>query len=121
MPKPKLFTCSLWYPSADSLHLEADESLVSNVIELTCDDSEGVKFSGITVALSHSAVYTGGYELVMKELTGPENNTWKTLNTTSVSLDPSGMLLLIDQIGKEKTSMRSLFKSVGDTKVSRKY
>ncbi|KAJ7363162.1 hypothetical protein OS493_011440 [Desmophyllum pertusum] len=55
--------------------------LVSNVIELACDDLVGITFSGVTVALSHSATDLGGYELVMKELTNAEDNVWKDLET----------------------------------------
>lgn len=83
-----MITCSLWRSSAVSLPLQADESLVSSVIQLACDDPVGVNFTGVTVALSHSAVEMGGYELVMKELT----DTWKNVNTTNITWDPSGML-----------------------------
>ena len=95
MPEVKLITCSLWRPSAVSLPLQADESLVSSVIQLACDDPVGVNFSGVTLVLSHSAVDMGGYELVMKELTDPENDTWKNLNTTNITWDPSGILHII--------------------------
>ena len=95
MPEAKLITCFLWRSSAVSLPLEADESVVSSVIQLACDDPEGVNFSGVTVALSHSAIDIGGYELAIKELTDPENDTWKSLDTTNVTWDPSGMLLSI--------------------------
>ena len=87
-----MITCSLWRSSAVSLPLQADESLVSSVIQLACDDPVGVNFTGVTVALSHSVVDMGGYELVMKELTDPENDTWKNVNTTNITWDPSGML-----------------------------
>ena len=121
MPEAKLVTCSLWRSSAVSLPLEANESLVSSIIQLDCDDAEGVNFSGVTVALSHSATEIGGYELVMKELPDSENDTWKDLNTTNVTWDPSGMLLSIEQINNNKKSlMGPLFKSIGDIKVSRK-
>jgi len=69
--------------------------LVSSVIQLACDDQVGVNFTGIKVALSHSATDLGGYELVMKELTDSENNTWKNLNTSDVYWDSAGMLPLI--------------------------
>ena len=122
MPEAKLITCLLWRSSAVSLPLEANESLVSSIIQLTCDDPQGVNFSGVTVALSHSATEIGGYELVMKELTDSENNTWKDLKTTNVTRDPSGMLLSIEQINNnnKKSLMGPLFKSIGDIKVSRK-
>ena len=102
MPEAKLITCLLWSSSHVSLPLEADESLVSSIIQLACDDPEGVNFSGVTVALSHSAIDIGGYELVMKELTDPENDIWKNLSTTNETWDPSGMLLSIQQINTKK-------------------
>jgi len=55
VPEVKPITCFLWSPSAVSLPLDADESLVSSVIQLACDDPVGVNFTGIKVALSHSA------------------------------------------------------------------
>jgi len=95
VPDGKEITCS-WRPPSDVLPaLEGDESLVSSVIQLECDDSEGVNFTGVTVALSHSATDLGGYELVMKEQTDAENNIWKNLNVSSVTWDSRGILLLI--------------------------
>lgn len=69
-----------------SVPLEDDETLVSSVIQLECDDPAGVNFTGITLALSHSAVESKEYELVMKELINLEKRTWKDLKT------PRGML-----------------------------
>lgn len=89
---PRLITCSMWNSGVFSPPLEENEALVSNVIELACDEPDGINFSGVTVALSHSATDVGGYELVMKELVDPENKTWKDLETTKVS-DLSGMKL----------------------------
>ena len=83
MPEPKIIVCSTWRPYAVSLPLENDETLVSSVIELHCDDPVGVNFTGITVALSHSAVESKQYELVMKERVNREKNTWKDLETAS--------------------------------------
>ena len=82
---PKLITCSLWRSGDVPLSLEDNQSLVSNVIELACDDPVAINFSGISVALSHSATDLGGYELVMKELIDAENKTWKDLETTALS------------------------------------
>ena len=83
MPQPKIIVCSTWRPNAVSLPLEDDETLVSSVIELQCDDPVGVDFTGITLALSHSAVESKQYELVMKERVNREDNTWKDLETAS--------------------------------------
>lgn len=86
-----------------SLPFEADESLVSSVIQLDCDDPKGVNSSGITVALSHSAPDLGGYELVMKELRiDSGKKTWKELKPTNEICVPPGMLLLIYQIKNPK-------------------
>lgn len=95
---PKLITCSLWHPTAVPSPLENDETLVSNIIELACDDPDGVDFSEISVALSYSASDLQGHELVMKELTDQEIKTWKELKTMKEGLTvqtQTGMLLLI--------------------------
>ena len=81
VPSPKLITSSLWRPSTVSLPLKDDESLVSNVIELACDDLSGIELSEVTVALSHSAIDLKGYELVIKERIDSEKNDWQDLET----------------------------------------
>lgn len=87
--KPKRVTCYSWSRSAEVVRLEDDETLVSSIIQLECDDPAGVTFTGITLALSHSAVESKEYELVMKELINTEEKTWKDLKT------PIGMLPVI--------------------------
>ena len=89
VPDPRLVTCSLWKPGIVSLLLEDNESLVSNVIELDCDDPHDVVFSSIEVALSHSAICLRGYELVLKEMTDSKGLHWKDLRTSEVQ--PSGL------------------------------
>ena len=89
MPFPKLVTSLLWRPSAASLPLNDDESLVSNIIELWCDDVVGIQFSEITVTLSHSAIDLKGYELVIRERIDPTKNDWRDLKTSF----PLGKLL----------------------------
>ncbi|KAJ7382088.1 hypothetical protein OS493_037148 [Desmophyllum pertusum] len=81
VPDPRLVKAFLWPPGTVSPPLEENETLVSNVIELACDDLVGITFSEVTVALSHSATNLAGYELVMKELTNAEGNVWKDLET----------------------------------------
>ena len=81
--------------------LEDDESLVSSVIQLECDNPAGVNFTCITLALSHSAVESNEYELVMKELINPQERTWKDLKT------PRGMLPFILP-NKKKITARCL-------------
>lgn len=84
--EPKRITCYSWRHNATLVPLDDDETLVSSVIELECDDPSGVNFNGITLALSHSAVESKEYQLVMKELINLEGTTWKDLKT------PRGML-----------------------------
>ena len=93
--KPKQMKCSRWSHKNCSPSLTENESLVSNVIELSCEDGPlGVKFhenvdEKVTVRLSHSASDWKGYELVIKELVDLDNNEWKELDTRQV-WKPSG-------------------------------
>ena len=89
VPDPRLVTCSLWKRRIVSPLLENNESLVSNVIELDCDDPHDVVFSSIEVALSHSADCLRGYELVLKEMADSKGLRWKDLRTSEVQ--PSGL------------------------------
>ena len=89
VPDPRLVTCSLWKSGIVSPLLENNESLVSNVIELDCDDPHDVVFSSIEVALSHFAICLRGYELVLKEMTDSKGLHWKDLRTSEVQ--PSGL------------------------------
>ena len=89
VPDPRLVTCSLWKPGIVSPLLENNESLVSNVIELDCDDPHDVVFSSIEVALSHFAICLRGHELVWKEMTDSKGLHWKDLRTSEVQ--PSGL------------------------------
>jgi len=89
VPEPKLITCYSWRRNTVVVPLEDDETLVSSVVQLGCDDAVGVNFTGITLALSHSAVESRDHELVMKELFNPEEGTWKDLENAP------GMLLFI--------------------------
>ena len=89
VPNARLVSCSLWRPESVSHLFEDNESLVSNVIELDCDDPHDVVFSSIEVALSHSAICLRGYELVLKEMADPKGLRWKDLRTSEVQ--PSGL------------------------------
>ena len=89
VPDPRLVTCSLWKSGIVSPLLENNESLMSNVIELDCDDPHDVVFSSIEVALSHSAICLRGYELVLKEMADSKGLHWKDLRTSEVQ--PSGL------------------------------
>ena len=92
---PKQMKCSRWCPEICSPSLSENESLVSNVIELSREDGPlGVEFHSIipekvTVRLSHSASDLKGYELGIKELVDHHNNEWKELDTREV-WKPSG-------------------------------
>ena len=99
VPEPKRITCYSWRHSAALVSLEDDETLVSSVIELECDNPAGVNFTGITLALSHSAVESKEYELVMKELINLEDRTWKDLKT------PPGMLPFTLPNNKKNTEL----------------
>ncbi|XP_022808907.1 uncharacterized protein LOC111345878 [Stylophora pistillata] len=81
VPDPRLVTCYLWRTDGVSYPLKEYESLVSNVIELSCHHVLGISFNCVSVALSHSAVKLKGMELVMKELTDPVKNVWKDLES----------------------------------------
>ena len=93
--RPKQMKCSRWCPKMCSPSLAENESLVSNVLELSCEDGPlGVEFhknvhEKVTVRLSHSASDLKGYELVIKELVDLDNNEWKELDTKEV-WKPSG-------------------------------
>ena len=93
--KPKEMKCLRWSPKICSPFLAENESLVSNVIELSCQDGpHGVGFhegvhEKVTVRLSHSASDLKGYEVVIKELVDLDNNEWKDLDTRHV-WKPSG-------------------------------
>ena len=90
VPKPLLFTCSVWPPKLRSPPISSDELLVSNVIELSHDGPPDLELSGddegnVTVALLHSATDLKGYEVVIKQLVDPYDNVWKDLETWHAS------------------------------------
>ncbi|KAL9978768.1 hypothetical protein ACROYT_G016323 [Oculina patagonica] len=84
-----LFRCTRKESTIHSPPLKKDEALVSNVIELSCDDPSASKFTGkfdekVSVALCHSAANLKGYEVVIRELIDSDNDEWKDLETTNV-------------------------------------
>ena len=90
VPKPLLFTCSVWPPKLRSPPISSDELLVSNVIELSHDGPPDLELSGddegnVTVALLHSASDLKGYEVVIKQLVDLHDNVWKDLETWHAS------------------------------------
>ncbi|XP_027046688.1 uncharacterized protein LOC113674409 [Pocillopora damicornis] len=93
VPKPLLFTCSVWPPKLCSPPISSDELLVSNVIELSHDGPPDLELRGddegnVTVALLHSASDLKGYEVVIKQLVDPYDNVWKDLETWHASEKP---------------------------------
>ena len=90
MSKLKQMKCSRWYPTICSPCLSQNESLVSNVIELSCQEVPILArlprsvHEKVTVRLSHSASDLKGYELVIKELVDRDNNEWMELDTREV-------------------------------------
>ena len=87
--KAVLLICTRMKPTIHSSPLKKDEALVSNVIELFCDDPAASNFTGdfeekVSVALSHSATSLKGYEVVMRELVDSDNNEWKDLEKTNI-------------------------------------
>ena len=94
MSKLKQMKCSRW-PTICSPSLSTNESLVSNVIALSCQQVPiFARFptsvhEKVTVRLSHSASDLKGYELVIKELVDRDNNEWMELDTREV-WKPSG-------------------------------
>ena len=85
--EPRQMVCSQWYLEFCSPPIKENESLVSNVIELSCRDGPSGREldkevdERVTVMLSHSAIDLRGRELVIKELVDRENNEWKELET----------------------------------------
>ena len=80
---------SLWSPGDPSPPLDSNEALVSDVVELSLDNTPEVESSGdvtqsVRVALSHSASKLKGYELVIKRMVDQENNEWNDLDTKSI-------------------------------------
>ena len=76
-----MVTLSLWSPGTVFPPREDDQTLVSNIIELACDDPVDIDFSKVTVTLSHSATKLRGYEVVLKERIDSKENIWKDLET----------------------------------------
>lgn len=90
VPKPSLFTCSVWSPKLRCPPMGSYELLVSNVIELSHDGPPDLEFNGdddgtITVSLLHSASDLKGYEVIIKQLVDPYENEWKDLETWHAS------------------------------------
>ena len=70
-----------WRYGACLPQLTEHEAVVSNVIEISAaPEVGGLKFnSEVKLVLSHSAAPLEGYELVVKSLTGTEENEWEEI------------------------------------------
>lgn len=83
------FRCTRKEPTIHYPPLKKDEALVSNVIELSYDNSPTLSFTGdfdekVLVDISHSAANLKGYEVVIRELVDTDNNEWKDLETKNI-------------------------------------
>ena len=90
--EPTSIVVHRWKSSACSLQLQEHEAIVSNVIEISTDSQEPMKFSaGVTLMLSHSAPNLHGYELVVFKLTDKESNEWEDIAGTKDFRSLSGL------------------------------
>ena len=63
--------------------LQEREAVISNVIEITSMDCQGLKFNAkVKLSLSHKATDTRGHEPVIKMLIGNGSNEWVDVNGT---------------------------------------
>ena len=72
-----------WKSSVRSPPLQGREAIISNVIEISSMDGQGLKFNAkVKLSLSHNATDTRGHEPVIKMLIGKESNEWVDVNGT---------------------------------------
>lgn len=72
-----------WKSSVCSPLLLEREAIISNVIEISSMDGQGLKFNAkVKLSLSHNATDTRGHEPVIKMLIGQESNEWVDVNGT---------------------------------------
>ena len=72
-----------WKSSVCSPPLQGREAIISNVIEISSMDGQGLKFNAkVKLSLSHNATDTRGHEPVIKMLIGKESNEWVDVNGT---------------------------------------
>ena len=66
-----------WHPETRSPPLHGNEAIVSDVIELSVDSPEGLRFNkAVTLVISHCAADLKGYEVVVKMLIDRDSNEW---------------------------------------------
>ena len=79
----RLMTLHRWKPSVCSPPLQENEAIVSDVVELSTEISEGFLFNKeVTLAISHSAADLKGYEVVVKQLIDRDSNEWVDVDET---------------------------------------
>ena len=73
-----------WDPLVYSPPIQHNEALVSDVVELSTDSCEGLKFNkAVSLVISHCAANLEGYEVVLKTLIDKENNEWEDVRGTT--------------------------------------
>ena len=87
----RLMTLRRWKPSVCSPPLLENEAIVSDVVELSTEISEGFVFNKeVTLAISHSAPDLKGYEVVVKQLIDRNSNEWVDVDKTHYIRSLSG-------------------------------
>ena len=72
-----------WNPLACSPPLKDNETLVSDVIQLSTDSSEALEFNkSVTLVISHCSADLKGYEIVVKKLIDMDSNGWDDILET---------------------------------------
>ena len=83
VPEDRSMALYRWRSSACFPPLEENEAIVSDVVELSTDISEGLTFNKeVTLAISHSASDLKGYEVVVKKLIDKDTNEWMDVGKT---------------------------------------
>lgn len=78
-----VLTLFRWKSSLCSPPLHPNEAIVSNVLELSADTPESLRFNKeVTLGISHSALDLKGYEVVVKTLINRERNEWEDVEQT---------------------------------------
>jgi len=92
----RTLTVLKWNPAVCSPPLQSNEAIVSDVIELSTDSTEGLQFNkAVKLVISHCAANLKGYEVVVKQLIDKENNTWVDIAGTVNLLSLAGRTLNI--------------------------
>ena len=83
LSEPTPLVVHRWKYSVRSPPLQENETIASNVIELSTASGQGLNFNTkVKLSLSHSATDLQGYELVIKRLIDEESNKWEDVDGT---------------------------------------